>query len=69
MQNSINNDTSDSEAELLTTNSNPASYLDEDLIDLTQVDDASKQDKNPQTYDQSDDSLPVMDKGKPPTRK
>ena len=55
LQNSINNDTSDSKAELLATNSKPASDWDEDLIDLTQVDDACKQDKNPQPYDQSDE--------------
>ena len=53
MQNSINNDISDSETDLLATNSKPASDWDEDLIDLTQVDDASKQDKNPQPYDWS----------------
>ena len=65
LQNSSNNDTSDSEAELLATNSKPASDLDEDLIDLTQVDDVSKQDKNPRPYDQSDDNLLIIDKGKP----
>ena len=57
LQNSINNnDTSDSEAELLARNSKPAADWDEDLIDLTQVDDAaSKEDKNPQPYDWSDE--------------
>ena len=49
------NDTSDSDAEFLALHSKPASEWDEDLIDLTQVDDASKQDKNPQPYDRSDD--------------
>ena len=55
LQNSINNDTIDSEAELLATNSKPSSDWDEDPIDLFQLDDNSKQDKNPQPYDWSDD--------------
>ena len=49
------NDTSDSDVEFLASHSKPASDWDEDLIDLTQVDDASKQDKNPQPYDRSDE--------------
>ena len=46
------NDTSDGDAEFLASHSKPASDWDEDLIDLTQVDDASKQDTkihNPMT--------------------
>ena len=49
------NDTSDSDVEFLASHSKPASDWDDNLIDLTQVDDASKQDKNPQPYDRSDD--------------
>ena len=49
------NDTSDSDVEFLASHFKPASDWDEDPIDLTQMDDASKQDKNPQPYDRSDD--------------
>ena len=49
------NDTSDSDVEFLALHSNPD--CDEGLIDLTQVDDASKQDKNPQPYDWCDEKI------------
>ena len=53
VQNSINNDKSESDAELLA--SKPTSDWDEDLIDLTQADNtASKQDNNPLLTDWSD---------------
>ena len=53
VQNGIN-DSSDSDAEVIT--SKPASDWDEDLTDLTQVDDdVSKQDKNPLPPNWSDE--------------
>ena len=56
LQNGINSDTnSDSDAEPLASGPKPTSDWDEDLIDLTKVDNASNQNKNPLPLDWSDD--------------